>query len=98
MFKMSITDDSIHQLIHKVGILDPTLDQRLSLGLSIIQEIIQQSGKSLEDFGIHKPTYEFQLINITEYSNLSCQDGERIENPEVLRMEAEQDLQKCNLL
>jgi len=98
MFKMSITDYCIHQLIHKYGILNPTLDQRLSLGLSIIQEIIQQSGKSLEDFGIPKPTCEFQLINVTEYSNLSCQDGERLENPEVLRMEAEQDLQKCNLL
>jgi len=97
-FKMSLTDDCIHQLIHKYGIHDPTIDERLSLGLSLIQEIIQQSGKSLEDFGIPKPVYEFQLNNITEYSNRHEENSERTENLPVLRMEAERDLQKCNHL
>jgi len=98
-FKMSITDDCIHQLIHKYGIPNATIDQRLSLGLSFIQAIIQQSGKSLADFGISQPVCEFQLINSPAYGNdLNYQNNQTIENPTVLRMEAQRDLQKCNQL
>ena len=99
-FKMSITDDCVHQLINRYGIVDPSEDQRLSLGLSLLQEIIQQSGKTLQDFGLPEPAQEFHLIDGArlDLSNSDYHNASDMQNQPALRAEAEQDLQKCNFL
>ena len=97
-FKMSITDDCVHQLINRYGIVDPSEDQRLSLGLSLIQDIIQQSGKTLHDFGLPEPIQEFHLANEVGLSNLDYHNAIEMHDQQALRAEAEQDLQKCNAL